>query len=314
MNQNPKQPKIIFFGNESVATGVTTNAPLLRSLISHHYNVCLVVINKHTISSRHKQELAIERVAKEFKIPLVSPDKLSDINDQIKSLQPTLGVLVAYGRIIPETTLKLFDCGIINIHPSLLPEYRGSTPIEHAILDGRTQTGVTVMLVTPEMDAGPILDQAKLRIHSSYTKQTLADKLLLLGHDMVLKLIPKILAGQFTTHKQNNNAATYTKLISKSDGKLDGEKNSLTLLRQIKAYAGWPGSYLDYKGSVVNVLEANQSNLNVQSGQLAKLNKKLYFGTRDGAIEITLLKPASKSVISAREFINGHQELPIVKS
>ena len=313
MSQKPKLPNIIFFGNESIATGVSTDTPVLKGLVKSGYHVSLVVVNKHQVSSRCKGELEIIQAAQALNIPTASPARLADIADQIKSIQPAIGILVAYGRIIPADILDLFPHGIINIHPSLLPEYRGPTPIEQAILDGKSQTGVTVMRVTPQMDAGPILGQAKVTLRPSSSKQALADQLLAEGYEMVFDLLPKILSHSAIEQEQNDDQPTYTKLITKADGKLNGTKSQVQLAREVKAYAGWPSSYLEYKGKSITVLDATASTVALPPGQLARVGKKLFFGCKGGSLEIIKLRPAGKSAMATSEFINGQPDLSMIK-
>lgn len=308
INQKPRRPKIIFFGNECIATGVSTKTPVLKSLCDHGFEVSLVIASTGKVTSRHQTESPIAQSARQLNIPLISPNHIAETTDKLKSIKPSIGILVAYGQIIPESIIKLFPRGIINLHPSLLPQYRGSTPIEQAILDGQKETGVTIMKLASKMDAGPILAQEKVAIDGK-SKQELADTLLSQGGSLILDLLPRILSGSVDSRAQDENEATYTRLITKVDGKLDSTKKASQLNREIIAYQGWPGSYFEYQGINITLLETIESGQLVTPGKLIKVGQKLYFGCQNGSLEIVRLRPAGKTAITARDFINSHQDL-----
>ena len=145
--------KLIFFGNEQIATGTTTSAPHLRMLIEEGYEVCAVIINHEKATSRTQKQLEVVTVAETMGIPVLVPKKLRDITEELTAFHAEAAVLVAYGKIIPQEIIDIFPKGIINVHPSLLPMHRGPTPIESVILNGETQTGVSIMSLVKEMDA-----------------------------------------------------------------------------------------------------------------------------------------------------------------
>jgi methionyl-tRNA formyltransferase len=152
--------KIVFFGNERLATGVTTTAPTLQALIDAGYEVCaLVVAQNQSGASRKARKLEVAEIAEQHGIPVLVPAKLDDIAGQLKDYGAEIGILVAFGKIVPQAILDIFPHGIINIHPSLLPKHRGSTPIESAILFGENETGVSLMQLVQKMDAGPVYAQ-----------------------------------------------------------------------------------------------------------------------------------------------------------
>lgn len=206
---------VIFFGNERLATGVSTTTPTLRALIESGYDVKAVVSNYDKLNlpkilhspklkSRNNRELEIANIANQNNIPLLLPDKLLDIKEQLKSYNASIGVLVAYGKLIPQEIIDIFPNGIINIHPSLLPKHRGSTPIETTILNGDKKTGVTVMLLTKEMDAGPIYIQKTIQLRGDESKQELANNLSELGKDLLLQTLPKILTNNIKPKLQSH--------------------------------------------------------------------------------------------------------------
>src|SRR6266404_3328435 len=159
-----KPKKLVFFGNERLATGVSTDVPTLRALIKAGYEVAAVVSSHTDGVSRNKRGLEIVEVAHAYHIPVLLPEKLEDISQRLIKIDAPAGILVAFGQIIPQPIIDIFPKGIINIHPSLLPKYRGPTPVETVILDGVSQTGVSLMGLSAGMDAGPVYLQAALAL------------------------------------------------------------------------------------------------------------------------------------------------------
>src|SRR5579884_3641132 len=162
-------PKLVFFGNERLATGVGTTAPVLRSLVSAGYQIKMVVSSHAEAVSRSRRALEIVDVAHAYHIPVVLTGRPAEAADQLKRTYAEAAILVAYGKIIPQRIIDLFPKGIINLHPSLLPKLRGSTPVETAILNGLDETGISLMQVTAEMDAGPVYAQKRVPLSGQET-------------------------------------------------------------------------------------------------------------------------------------------------
>jgi methionyl-tRNA formyltransferase len=254
-----KSKPLVFFGNERLATGISLeNAPTLKALIDEGYEIKAVVSNFTPGTSRNARELEIEVTAKEHGIPVLLPEKPSEILNELAEFGAEAGILVAYGKIVPEQVINIFPKGIINIHPSLLPKYRGPTPVEQAILDGVNETGVSIMSLEKRMDAGPVFAQAKVPLNGSESKQELAEKLLSAGGRLLIENLPAILDGTLIPGPQNEDEATYCNLLHKEDGQLDPAKDdSITLERKIRAFQGFPKPRLDANGHKIIVIEAN---------------------------------------------------------
>ncbi|HEX7632735.1 MAG TPA: methionyl-tRNA formyltransferase, partial [Candidatus Saccharimonadales bacterium] len=235
--------RILFFGNERLGTGLATEVPVLQALIAANYDVAAVVVAQNDVGqSRKGRALEIAAVAAQHNIPLIVPAKLSEARDQLAAYGAEAAVLVAYGKIVPQSIIDLFPRGIINIHPSLLPKHRGSIPIEGVILSGELETGVSLMRLSAKMDAGPVYAQQMVALQGNETKQQLADALIVLGKDMLLASLPAILAGTLEPTEQDETFATYDNRIQKTDGELDFTKPAVQLEREVRAYAGWPRS------------------------------------------------------------------------
>lgn len=235
---------LIFFGNERLSTGFTPHgAPTLQALIDNGYDVKAVVSNFTRATSRKARKLEVQEVAEAHNIPVLLPQKLRDIKEELVAYGAEAAVLVAYGKMVPQDIIDIFPKGIINIHPSLLPRYRGSTPIETAILDDTPETGVSLMKLVKEMDAGPTWAQEKVALHGNETKQELTETLLEKGKNMLIQHLPGILEDTIEAKPQNESTATYTRLLTKADSTLDPQKKTAGQLeREIRAFAVWPKS------------------------------------------------------------------------
>lgn len=295
-----KSKKLIFFGNERLATGVTTSAPLLTSLIEAGYEICAVVSNYTPAVSRKGHELEIAQVAKAHGIPLLLPESLAEIAEQLEDYRAEAGILAAYGKIIPQNIIDMFPHGIVNLHPSLLPLYRGSTPIETAILNGDAKTGVSVMNLVSKMDAGNIFGWAEMALGGQETKQQLADSLAGLGTKLLIELLPGILDGSIATKPQDDNLATYTKQIAKEDGVLDFSLPADLLERQIRAYAGWPKSVTRVYGQKIIVTKAKVVKTEAEG--------VLVMHCSPGWLEVEELVAESGRTMSGADFIRGYKK------
>jgi len=303
------QERLVFFGNERLATGVTTKAPTLRALIDKGYPIAAVVANYAPGQSRSAHDLEVAEIASDHNIPLLLPDKLVDISDQLRQYQATAAILVAYGKIVPQSIIDIFPRGIINIHPSLLPQHRGPTPIESVILEGSNRTGVSLMSLAKAMDAGPVYSQAELELDGTETKQHLADRLLGLGGDMLMAQLPDILAGKLIAAPQSETGVTYDKLITKADGQLDWRKPALQLARDIRAYAGWPKSHTRLFGFDMLILDAQVVEKTINPGALAIVpgkQRQLLVGCGSASLALNMIQPTGKKAMTAEAFINGY--------
>lgn len=299
---------IVFFGNERIATGVSTTAPTLRKLVQHDYNISLVVANDEGTISRKQRELEIASVAREYNIPIVTPKRLGDIKDQLQATKATAGVLVAYGKMVPQSIIDIFPYGIANIHPSLLPLHRGPTPLESVILSGSQETGVSIMKLVKAMDAGPVYAQKKVALMGSETKQELADRLLNIGGDMLLECLPSIMDGTAKTISQDENKATYDNLIAKNDGIIAWQESAQQIEREIRAYAIWPKSKATIAGREVVITKAHVVNLSGVAGKFAVHEKQLVAFCGSNALVIDALMPSGKQEMTGQSFLAGYKQ------
>jgi methionyl-tRNA formyltransferase len=294
-----KSKRLVFFGNERLSTGLSsTSAPTLNALINHGYDVAAVISNYTEGRSRNARKLEIADVADKHNIPLLLPTHPKDIIQDIKSLNAEFGVLVAYGRIIPKEIIDIFPLGIINIHPSLLPRYRGPTPIEQVILDGAQETGTSIMQLVSKMDAGPVFVQGKVKLSGKESKEQLAAQLLNLGCELLIKNLPAILDGSLKPTSQNDSDTTYTNLISKDDGIVNWEKPAVQIEREVRTYYGWPKSRAVIFGKDIIITKARVAE-SVNDGRLV-------MPCQPGFLEIEELRAPSGKIVSGEEFNRGY--------
>jgi methionyl-tRNA formyltransferase len=303
---NQKSQKIVFFGNERLATGISTHVPVLKSLLKHGYYISAVIVKDEPSHSRKSRPLEIAEVAKAHNIPVLSPGNISEVIDELSALDADIGVLAAYGKIIPVSIINMFPCGIVNIHPSLLPRHRGPTPIESVILSGERVTGVSLMKLAKEMDTGPVYIQRTYNVPEKVSKQSLADSLNELGSDMLVECLPNILKNVLTPIPQKESLATYDNIIVKDDGKVDWRKSATILEREIRAYAGWPNSIAKIGNYQVIIKNADVIDTTGKPGDYVIEKDSLVVFCGHGSIKIKSLQPLGKKEMTVRSFLAGY--------
>jgi methionyl-tRNA formyltransferase len=306
-----KKSKIVFFGNERLSTGFETYAPTLSGLLHAGYDVVALVVNHTESSSRNARRLEVREIAEKHGIPVFAPARPDELLDELRDMAPEIGVLVAYGKIVSQKVIDVFPKGIVNIHPSLLPNYRGPTPIEQPLLDGATQTGVSLMQLASGMDSGPVYASQKVDILPHETKQNLTNSLLGAGATLLLENLPSILDGSLQPKEQDESKATFCKLISKQDGEIDWTKPAEQLEREIRAYAGWPKSFTTLGDIKVVITQAQVIKEGASSGPgtitIGSENDTLLISTGDGLLGITNLIPEGKKEMPVRAFLQGYK-------
>lgn len=232
-----KTTPIVFFGTE------TYSLVALKTLVEAGFSVAAVVTKPDTAKGRSKKVSApaVKTFALEHSITVRQPTKLRDIAEDIKALGNPVGVLVSFGKIIPQDILDLFTPGIINLHPSLLPRYRGPSPIESAIINRDNKTGITIMKLEAKMDAGPIYAQVPYALDFTETKPELYDTLFTLGSNILAQQLPAIIDGSIQPTPQDESDATYCSLLSKDDSRLNlASTTPGDAEARIRAHLGYP--------------------------------------------------------------------------
>jgi methionyl-tRNA formyltransferase len=232
---------IVFFGTEDFSLTALTG------LIEAGYTIAAVVTKPDSKKGRGQKLVPpqVKVLASRHNIPVWQPNNLMDITEDVRALGVTTGVLVSYGKIIPQAVIDLFTPGIINVHPSLLPKYRGPSPIESAIKNGDSETGVSIMHLVAKMDAGPVYTAKHHPLHGTETRPELYHALADIGTNLLLETLPGIIDGSTHPTPQNEYDASYCQLLQKADANLDLSKMTATEAeRTIRAHIGFPKSKL----------------------------------------------------------------------
>lgn len=221
-----------------------------------------------------------------------------------------LALLAAFGKIIPAELLRLYPRGIVNVHPSLLPAYRGPAPIQRALLDDVPATGVTLILLDEEIDHGPILAQTKLAIAPADDAPALTDKLADLAVKLLLDTLPGYLAGRLTPEPQNHARASFTTMVKRDDGCADFTKSAAELDRTRRAFAPWPGLWTTWRGqrlklTATRVVPHHDS----QPGLVSRTSEGLLIGCARGALLVRDLQLEGGRVLKTDDFLRGHPDL-----
>ena len=294
---------IVFFGTDAFSV------PSLVRLLAEGWNVVAVVTKPDSPTGRGQQltQPAVKRLALAQGIPVLQPHSLGDIEPDLRKLNAEIGIVVAYGKIIPPAMLELFPKKLINVHASLLPRYRGASPIESAILNGDDETGVTLMQIEEGLDTGPTYDFSKLQLDGTENREGLYVRLAELGADLLDIRLPSILRDQIVPIPQDEIEAVTVGRISKSDGFIDWAKPATVIEREIRAYFGWPGSRTTIAGVDTTITAAHVSHLSGPSGSAVKTAEgelAIYAGT--GCVIVDQLKPSGKREMASRDFLAGH--------
>ena len=302
--------RILFMGTSEFAL------PALTELITHKFEIIGVVTQPDRPSGRGKRlnPPPIKIVATEHNLPVYQPEKVRqpDFVRVIKHLAPDVIVVAAFGQLLPQTVLDIPPCGTINLHPSLLPKYRGAAPIQWALINGETQTGVTLMLLDAGEDTGDIISTSAIRIRNADNAFTLTTQLAQLGANQLVRLLSEMPEGAPPPATPQNNAeATHAPRLTKEIGHIDWNRPATTIHNLVRGTAIWPGAYTffrnDLRLKIVSCQPLSQT-LAVPAGTLTVIEKrKLLVATTDGTLQLLKIQPATKKVMEASDFINGYQ-------
>lgn len=306
-----KKLKIVYMGTPEFS------AVVLEGLLKE-YEVRAIVTQPDRPVGRHGEVLPtpVKKVGLDNTLLVIQPEKIKNEYEEILSLEPDLIITCAYGQILPREILTAPRLGCINVHASLLPKLRGGAPIHHAIIDGHSKTGITIMYMSSGMDEGDIIAKKEIPIEYSDTASSLHDKLALLGRDFLLEVLPSIIDGTNKREKQNSFEATYGLTIKREDERIDFSKSKRQIYNQIRGLYSWPGAYCLFEGKILKVWGSRETDnvfSNLFNGQITAIYDD-GFGVKvdNGEIVFTLVQLEGKKKMSAREFINGHSNEKII--
>ncbi len=311
--------RIAFFGT-SEFVGSIQEARFLRRLMAAGIQPAVVVTAPDAPSGREREPipLAVKSMALESGIPVFQPPSLKGFSEEFAQQEIELSLVVAYGKILPSDVLTVPKFGSLNVHPSLLPRWRGPTPIQATILAGDHVTGVTIILMDEQMDHGPVIAQREFPLgERAWTAPALTDALTDLGVELFLQILEPWVRGKITAAPQNHEAATYSRTLQKEDGRINWAKSADEIERMVRAFQPWPGTYTFWQrgGKRVRLaieevgVQSLKSKVKSFSGTVVSDSGDLFVQCGDDSIVIRRLKLEGRKSMSAAEFLKGHPDV-----
>jgi methionyl-tRNA formyltransferase len=289
--------------------------PTLAKLVAAGHSVPLVVTQPDRPRGRGMELVAspVKEAALRISIPVSQPAAIKNNDDfraQLAALQPDAIIVVGYGRIIPQWMIDLPHFGNLNLHASLLPKYRGAAPIQWAIANGESVTGVTTMRIDAGLDTGDILLQSKMPIAHEDTADTLAPRLAAVGADLMVETLRALESGQAHPTAQDHSKATLAPILKKEDGRMDFSRPATELFNRLRGFRPWPGAFTTFKTKTLQVHRAEplRPSALLAPGSIAVDGPHLLAGCADGtALDLIEIQIEGKRRMTAQEFINGYR-------
>ncbi len=303
--------RVVFMGTPEFAV------PPLEHLILNQHEVVAVYTQPDRPAGRGRPlvDSPVKRAARSRGLPLVQPASLkpAEVVAGLVGLAPDVIVVAAFGQILPQKVLDVPPCGCINIHPSLLPRFRGASPVAAAILAGDEFSGVSIMLMDRGLDTGPVLARAQIPISAADTTGSLAGNLSQVAARMLPDVLVRWTRGEITPQPQDDAAASYSGGITREQGEIDWQLAAAELWRRVRAFQPWPGTYTWWRGKQLKILEAVPLPGKEAAGVgrvVALLDRPLAFGVGcgDGVLAVYRVQPEGKRAMSAAEFARGQRE------
>lgn len=296
--------EIVFFGSGPVAAASL-------ELLAKDFVIEAVITKPQP--AHHKQPFPVLQLVNSLGLKVFTPNSKTELSDLFaaKPVKARVGVVIDYGFIINKDVIDYFPLGIINSHFSLLPKWRGADPITFAILNGDSETGVSLMLIVEKMDEGPLLAQAPYKIGQKETTPTLTNNLIALSHQLLLETLPNYLSGACKPYPQQQEGVSYSRKLTKHDGIIDWNKPAIQLEREIRAFIEWPKSHAIIAGKEVIITAAyavpsQPAGSTPGEVRFVKETGTLMVSTPDGSLCIEKLKPTGKQEMTAQAFIAGY--------
>ncbi len=299
-------PKIVFMGSPKFAGGI------LESLVKKGMVPSAVFTQEDKKGERGRKilETDVKKIAKSYSIPVYQPKKLNDdeVIQNLKKLEPDFIVVAAYGKILPETVLKIPGIAPVNVHASILPRWRGASPIHHSILYGDKSTGITIMKMDKGIDTGPLYFVSKeLEIDKKDTLLTLTEKLTKLAAEILPEILLKIKDGELKETEQKKEGITYAPRIKKEDGHIDFSREAEFIERMVRAFNPWPRCYFFLQGKRITVYESEivYDIKNSDYGILLSSKDMVFSCGNKTAIRFCRVQMEGKKIVSGKDFLRG---------
>ncbi len=305
--------KIVYAGSPDISATV-----LAELLESKQVEIVCVLTNAPSAKGRHKalEPTPVAQVALTSQLTVLEPEKLgAEVREQIHALKPDLLVCFAYGKIFGPKFMSLFPLGGINLHTSLLPKYRGASPVPSAILAGETETGSTVQRLAPEMDKGDILLQKKMKLDGTENSVDVLNYLTGFGSEMILDVLQQIENGTENPVVQNESDASYCTVFKKEDGIIDWSASAKAICAKIRALYSWPTAFTKLQDSILTIHEANvleeTHEGSFKIGEIISIDKKMgiLIQTGEGVLAVQKLQKQGKKAMLWKDFVNGTKNL-----
>lgn len=302
--------KIVFMGTASFSKTV------LDMLLEEGYPIVGVVTQPDRFVGR-KKELRmsdVKEIAIAHDIPVIQPERIRKDYEDVLALKPDLIITAAYGQIIPQEVIDAPRLGVVNVHASLLPEYRGGAPVHQAIIDGKEKTGVTIMYTVMKMDAGNIIAQKETPITDEDTVGILYDRLSIIGAQLLKDTLPSILEGTNDSYPQDESKITFAPTIKREDEHLDWNHTAREIFNRVRGTDPWPGSYTTYQGKIIKIWggkvhdceNAREHHAHQDNGTIVKIFKDaIGVKVSDGVYLITELQVEGKKRMHVKDYLNG---------
>ncbi len=296
------------------------SVPLLLSLLREGYNIKTVYTRQDRAGGRGQKILLspVKKVSLENALQIRQPASFKEKEEicYLQNLKPDIIIVAAYGLILPKEVLNLPPFGCVNVHPSLLPEHRGPSPIPFTILAGGRESGVSIMLMDEGVDTGPVLKQQSLPIDAEDTAETLTRKLAEMGGSLLLRVLPDWFDGKIKPVPQNNSQATYSKMINKGDGEIYWQSSTAAeIWLKVRAFYPWPGCYTRWRGKLLRILKAKMLDIQEAPGKVVEMSpeegsrkKVIGVGTKEGMLGLELIQYEGGRVMALEEFVRGHRD------
>jgi methionyl-tRNA formyltransferase len=301
--------KLVFCGTPQFAV------PSLEKLAASGFDIQVVVTQPDRPQGRGMELTAspVKQAAVQLGLPVIQPDKIKKneaFQEQLQQAGADAIIVVGYGRIIPSWMLQLPPHGNINVHASLLPKYRGAAPIQWAIANGETVTGVTTMRIDEGLDTGDILLRREMEIRPDDTAESLSPRLAELGAELLIETLYGLEQGRISAVAQDHSQATLAPILKKENGLIDFARTAPEIHNRLRGFQPWPGAYTQFRGKNLKVVAARPCKDQAQSasGELRITDGRLLLGCGAGTVlELLQVQPEGKKAISAREFISGYR-------
>ena len=310
---NLDRPKIIFFGTPQFAETI------LEKLVAEKYNIAAVFTRADKKAGRKQvlEKSPVKKLAEKKSIQIYQPADFvrNNVVEKIAKMRPDLIVVAAYGKILPKAILEIPKYGSINVHASLLPKFRGASPIQEAILSGEKETGVTLMLMNEKMDAGEIFKQEKVMIFENDNTETITKKLADQGAKLLIKTLPEWISGNIKAVPQDEKKASYCRIIKKEEGLVDWNNSGKAIFNKWKAYHPWPGIFTffsyDKRQKRIKLIDIDlllDSDSGEETGKVVEYEGRIGVQTSRGIIILKKIQEEGKRTVSIEEFVRGKRD------